>query len=108
VARSPERRASPTHEDTQKERMLIDSREPVPNVHIGARTLAQFGENVCVDEEAFHKAIRRPKRRGRTNKTQRPRADGILLTKRPQKPKNQTGTANRAKSLGFGAPTRLQ
>jgi len=80
----------------------------VPNVHIGARPLAQFGENVCIDEEAFHKAIRRPKRRGCTNKTQRSRADGILLTKQTREPKDQTGTANRAKSLGFEAPTRPQ
>jgi hypothetical protein len=52
--------------------MLIDSREPVPNVHLGARTLAQFGENVYIDEEAFHKATRRPKRRGRTKSESRP------------------------------------
>jgi hypothetical protein len=32
----------------------------------------------------------------RQGKTQRPRADGILLTKRPREPKEQTGTANRA------------
>jgi hypothetical protein len=43
-----------------------------------------------------------------TAKTQRSRADGILLTKQPRETKDKTGTANRTKSLGFEAPTGLQ
>ena len=43
-----------------------------------------------------------------TAKTQRTRADGILLTQRPREPKDQTKTANSAKSQGFEAPIRPQ
>ena len=43
-----------------------------------------------------------------TDKTQRPPADGILLTKRPRNPKDQTAIANSAKTQGFEAPARPQ
>jgi hypothetical protein len=43
-----------------------------------------------------------------TAKTQRSRADGILLTQRPREPKDQTATANSAKSQEFEATTRPQ
>ena len=39
---------------------------------------------------------------------QRPRADGILLTKRPREPQTETPTANSAKSQGFETSTRPQ
>src|ERR1039457_1769101 len=41
-----------------------------------------------------------------TAKTQRSRADGILLTKRPQEPRDEPATGNHVKSLGLEAPTR--
>ena len=43
-----------------------------------------------------------------TAKTQRAPADGILLTQRPPEPKDQTTTANSAKSQGFEPSTRPQ
>jgi hypothetical protein len=43
-----------------------------------------------------------------TAKTQRTRADGILLTQRPREPRQQTATASRAKSLELEAPIHLQ
>ena len=41
-----------------------------------------------------------------TAKTQRSRANGILLTKRRRQARKQTTTANRAKSLELEAPPR--
>ncbi len=45
-----------------------------------------------------------PTQANRAYITKRPRADGILLTKRPREPKAPSATANHAKSQGFAPP----
>src|SRR5512145_2456076 len=59
-------------QDTQEDRVLVDMLEPAPNVDIGTCTLAQFRENVCIEQEASHNATRRPNRRGRPKSESRP------------------------------------